>query len=126
MLEGQMMKLRALQLLMFILVMGWVFLHCGFAFAGCAPLAAARAQLSEAIPDAVVTELSGSALKVAGKIFNATPPESNAPVGSAAIIDLADGSGALAVGPSGMICAIVTFTPDRWKALRLTLLGRPT
>lgn len=69
------------------------------------------------------TALEGDAIKAAGVMFNAVPPESDMAVSVALVVDLPDGGGVLAVGSAEGICGRLRFDMIEWPKARRLLLG---
>ena len=106
-----------------LLIWATLFLSTAPAFGACLALDEARKQVAD-VPGAALTEISGPNLAMAIELFNTFAPDDEQATDTAVLIDLPDGGGFLAAGKNGEICGMVRFRPDRWRALRVSILGR--
>lgn len=91
------------------------------ALADCLTIDQARAKAAE--NSVLITVLSGATLTKAAAIYNALSPESDNNFETVVLVDLPDGGGLLAVGPSGQVCGAVRFNSSQWRVLRNALFG---
>jgi hypothetical protein len=98
-----------------------IFLFSAQASATCLPIPVFQEALKAT--GWTATELHNEQVFLAREIFNSAPPQTDAEVTTAALINRPDGGGFLVVGISGAYCASLNFEPESYKDLVKQIRG---